>query len=230
MLLVNGFKPIQTNYRNQNSNKMSFSQPQLHTKADSVNFTSLFSETDKVAQGQVAVLTHRIGAKYADVLGENFSKVIGNVNSFCASHGLSIKHGKIPVVYYTDALKQLPRNSSRIDLVSASFVNVCDGKTIHRSRLKGGMGLTKNAADIMLYNLAGDRPRDIPILAEEMSLYSFKNPLRFVQLPPELTESTKKVQRALDELQAAWLQVPSGNADSKVEFLRNAYKTLMPEE
>jgi hypothetical protein len=230
MLLVNGFKPVQTNYNNQNSNKANFSRSQFHTKADSVSFTSLASAADKAAAEKMAALTQGIGANYADVLGENFGKIIGNINSFLASHGLSIQHGKTSVVYCTDSTHSIGKGSVT-HKVSAVLVDNVTGKPIHSTVVRGANGLTKNEAVVRLYNSVGIKPIfDLPFINfKDRPLYSFTNPLCGVQSPPDLAESTQKVQRALDELRKSWFEIPCDNDDTKVQLLRGAHNILMPE-
>lgn len=215
MLLVSAFKPFQKKYNNQNSNKTNFTQPQLRTKANSVNFKSNLSEADKVAQMQMVALTQRIGAKYADVLGVNFrTKFLEPVNAFLRKYDLSIGHRNIPSIGIKTQRTSL--NEGKVKNASEAFIIDQSGSKLKYFTGDDGyvISVTQNGAKArILRDLIGGQlvgPR--------------------IDFPEELLLVSERVNKALDEVWNIWIDSTPYSNDLKALNYQNALKRLMPEE
>lgn len=217
MLLVSGFKPIQTNYRNQNSNKTNFSQPQLHTKTDSVSFTS------KTPTSKLHALVNQTFMANQGLFGRGFKNLMTAVDKFLAEQKLSIS--------YKQATKRLRinPNSRRTDVffdiengVQATMLNE-RGEPIHYVELLPEVD--KNVAKMELVNR---------FLGESMSLESSESYLLDAVRSPEAQGISHRIfetQKALEKFNDAWVEIDYGNENAKkIQEYQAALKRLMPEE
>lgn len=216
MLLVNGFKPTQANYNNQNVNKVNFSQSQLHTKADSVSFTS--NPTSKMH-----ALVQTTFVENKGLFGRGFKNLMTAVDKFLAEQKLSI--------IYEQATKRLRinPNSRRTDVffdiengVQATMLNESGGP-IHYVKLLPEVD--KNVAKMALVN---------HFLGESMLLESSESYLLDAVRSPEAQGISHRIfetQKALEKFNDAWVEINYGNDNAKkVQEYQEALKKLMPEE
>lgn len=219
MLAVNGFRPIQKNYTNQNPNKSNLRQLNFQSKVDSVELTSIVSEATKEADAQVAELTQRYLEKYSDIFGPKFKEVFTEpVNEFLNQHGISIKHTPL------DHLKIIPhisclnsgevRNASRAELVDETGLSICP--------VNGSVSsVTANAASARIFN---------KLVYSEMYIYGRTNPFKGKKFPEGLVAISNKVNDALNDFHSEWKRIRYDNDDLKAQGLQKAFLELMPEK
>lgn len=214
MLLVNGFKPIQTNYNNQNSNKTNFSQPQLRTKADSVSFGARFSPA-RQAEKMVEDLTQGVLKEYSDVLGVNFkTKFLEPVNAFLAKHDLLISHENMPSVRIRTQRASL--NEGEVENASEAFIISSNGSKLKDYTGRDGyvISVTQNGAKARIF-------RDLingQLVGPKMDF------------PEELLLASERVNKALDEVWNIWIDSTTYSNDLKAVNYQKACNKLMPQD
>lgn len=217
MLLVSGFKPIQTNYNNQNVSKANFSQPQFHTKADSVSFTS--NPTSKMHALVQATFVENQG-----LFGKGFKNYMAAVKAFLAREKLSID-------YKTAATSIRINPNNRVKDV---FFNIENGigarlmndewrEPIHE--LWTTTEINKNVASVeildrffgksLLLESSESRRYDVELSKDDQAIYA----------------KTQAMRKALEKFNQAWVEINYGSDSAKkVQDYQDALKKLMPEE
>lgn len=210
MLLVNGFKPIQTNYNNQNSNKTNFSQPQFCTKADSVSFSSAM---DKTAKAQMAALVQKVGSEYSDVCGfKNFKKFYEQAFDFLGNKNVRV---------YNQSLENFEIKTAR--------------PFLREGRIKAFQAMLKDETNMPIHGL-GDSVVEVTPTAANARLFdklvndkmavSFENNF-FIECPAELRHQASRTVEALNRVKAGWYEIPYSSDDEKLVLLRDAYNELL---
>lgn len=224
MLLVNGFKPIQKNYNNQNPNKTNFSQAQFHLQTDSVSFGAKVPKLTKAEQKMNALVQLAFN-KHPNLFGANFKRYMAKVNAFMEQNGLSFDTNRIGMDIglsnagnkwgmVHDATDIYIRRKSSKGLNHTSY-NIPD------QNLKPTMGITRNDAIIEIFS-SFEHLTEISLDGEHLK--------DVVASPKELVADAIKIKDALIHLQAQWREVSCQNDSLKIRHLQEAFKTLMPEE
>lgn len=230
MLLVNSFKPIQTNYNNQNVNKVNLNQPQLRTKADSVSFSSSISECDKAAQAKVQALALHFRADNYNILGFGFPRFARQMIRFLGEQRLSLWHKPGPIAIRTRPEPAASCDEVLLDGFKATLYDTL-GNPIHNvgDGLPGQIGdsvidVTENAASVGIFH---------KLLTGNMR---FVNPLDFLTTLPASSEAmdmlapTRSITYKLAEFQREWLKIHYDNQHQKALDLQAAFRNLMPEK
>lgn len=219
MLLVNGFRPIQKTYTNQNPNKSNLRKSHFQSKADSVHFTSLVPEATKAteeADAQVAELTQKYLKEHSDIFGPNFEeKFLKPVNEFLNQHGISIKHKPI------DYLEVETRFLIEEKVNNASHSHLVDRNGL-ATHLDAVLAVTANAATTRIFD---------KLINDEISFFNGKNPFKGKKFPEELVAMSNRVNDELGNFLDKWTWINYGDEDDKkVKSLQEAFKILMPEK
>lgn len=216
MLLVSGFKPIQTNYNNQNMHKTHFSQPKFHTKADSVSFSarkpSALIETE--AGKQAIALAKKVYNNYADVCGfENVKAFLDDSLCFARQRGITVYNVEDNFIF--PMVKDYSK-TTETESFQASFMGE-DGIAIHEL-VDSEIDITKTAADIRLF----DR-----LFNGKMVSRLKGSPFKKAEFPDKLKQQAARLVKALDELRDGWDGIQHSNDDEKIEILKNVYQALL---
>lgn len=216
MLSVNRFKPIQTNYINQNKSKANLSQSQFHTKADSVSFSARKPSTvmETEAGKKVIALAKKVYNDYADVCGfENVKTFLDNSLCFARQRGIEVWNVQDNFIF--PMVKDYSK-TRETQSVQASLMGQ-DGIAIHEL-VDSEIDVTKTAADIRLF----DR-----LFNGKMVSRLKGSPFKKAEFPDKLKQQAARLVKALDELRDGWNGIQHGNDDEKIEILKNVYQALL---
>lgn len=223
MLLVNGFRPIQKTYTNQNPNKSNLKKSHFQSKADSVHFTSVASKATEEADAQVAELTQKYLKEHSDIFGPNFEeKFLKPVNEFLAQHGISIQHTNIN--FYSIRTHDFCLNSGEVRNASGAYLVNKEGCTIHPYGYlpnEGSIEITANAATARIFD---------KLVSGKMNIHDDLNPFIGNEFPEELIAISRKVNDTLNDFCYDWVVTRHDNDDKKAQRLQKAFLELMPEK
>jgi transaldolase len=238
MLLVNGIRPIQTNYNNQTVSKANFKQSQFQSKADSVSFSAKLPVVKTEVRAQVIALTQRVYAKYADVCGfKNFKpfyeravnlfsgdvKIYDEILNSCESATVKdySRHGESKA--YQASLISMGESTNAENLVQAKSGD--DSKTlalkfyeaIHEP-FHSEIDVTQEAANVRLLD---------SIFSGKMEITIPENSLKEVKYSTKLKEQAARLVKALDEFKESWFEIPHSDDNAKLKLLKEAYDILL---
>lgn len=215
MLLVSGFRPIQKNYNNQNTN---FKQPQFQIKGDSVNFTSTVSKVAMDAELRVQLLTQGILTKYGDVLGENFQQAfLSPFDRFLTQHGINVHYNDLCIWNYPTG----KNTTGEVKKVSEAYLVDSFGRKLD-IKMHGGVGITENEANLRLFDNL------VKWIGPDDEQRCYYGPLSQANLSPTLKTIAQRILQALDEYGKSWENIEYNDQNLKLARLQVAFKELMP--
>lgn len=216
MLLVNGFKPIQTNYNNQNATKANLSQPKFHTKADSVSFGARKSPAlmETEAGKQAIALAKKVYNDYVDVCGfENVKAFLENSFWFTRQRWITVYNVEDNFMF--PMVKDYSK-TTETQSVQASLMGQ-NGIAIHEL-VDSEIDVTKTAANVRLF----DR-----LFNGKMVSRLKGSPFKKEEFPDKLKQQSARLVKAMDELKDGWYEIQHSNEDEKIEMLKNVYQALL---